>query len=213
MQRVVEVYANCRSYVDSGTVTAKCLSADGKEVDGGAEAARSFSTVFVRPNRFRFEFQGFRDGKAWRYLIWANGHEVATAWDLNPRQGKPESLDSALFVATGVTEGSSTEIPGLLRPRRRAPAEPPEWKRLADEAVEGVSCFRVQSRIRAVNLEDRSPFEVVRTYWVEKKTFLVRRVQVRVEVAKDLRVETTTVLTPSLNQEVPAHRLQFGAPE
>ena len=51
LDRMAKAYATCATYRDTGTVRVSHLS-------GGVEVSseRPFSTAFVRPDRFRFEF-------------------------------------------------------------------------------------------------------------------------------------------------------------
>ena len=86
---------------------------------------RPFATAFVRPDQFRFEFND-RDSvvkdpqgdRLSRYIIWSDGKEVQTWWDVKPGIEKPESLSLALGAAFGVSGGTSSTIAGLLMPEQ-----------------------------------------------------------------------------------------------
>src|SRR5262245_47646435 len=64
LTKVEEVYAACRSYQDSGTAVMKDLSPDSKD----AEETASFTTAFVRPGSFRFDYQYRGGDKEEHYL-------------------------------------------------------------------------------------------------------------------------------------------------
>ncbi len=116
LDRMEKTYGNCKSYSDSGVVKTVYISAEGKRT-----RERPFITAFVRPDRFRFEYRKDEEGdpkRETRYIVWRNGQEVETWWDVRPGFAKPESLNMALAGATGVSGGSAHRIPALLLPLR-----------------------------------------------------------------------------------------------
>ncbi len=84
LDRMAKVYANCKSYRDSGVVKTLFLQDNGKRT-----VEKPFTTAFERSGRFRFEYrQGLSTTN--RYIIWSNGKEnldlvVPEAW--NPKDG------------------------------------------------------------------------------------------------------------------------------
>lgn len=213
MQRVAEVYAKCRSYRDSGSLTTKFVSADEKKVEGESDRPRTFTTAFVRPDRFRFEYKADRAEKPWRLIIWANGKDVREHWNLDSKKKKPASLDFALSVATGVTEFASTEITSLLMPKGRPGVKDATWKRLEDAALGDLKCLRIQERRPLVNLEDGTPFDLIRTYWVKKSSFLVHQAVIRMEFPKGERAVTTIKLSPAMDRKLLAKHLEDAVPD
>ena len=213
LRKVEEVYAICNSYSDTGVVVTQLISTDGKKSEEKPENA-TFTTTFVRPNSFRFEYRYRHKDKGKRYIIWAKGKEVRTWWDADrQREGKPESLISALKVATGVTYDASTAIPRLLladpkATRRLANGEPDQ---LADSTVNDKECTRIRRKYQAVNFEDGSLFDVLDVYWVEKTTFLVRRIEREMTTPKHA-FRTTITYTPKINEDIPAKAFEFNPP-
>src|SRR5436309_3249582 len=61
LQRMAQTYAACNSYQDSGSVVTVFRSRGGERT-----TTRPITTAFVRPDRFRFEFQDSLDGQTWR---------------------------------------------------------------------------------------------------------------------------------------------------
>ena len=88
LRGVEKVYATCKSYRDSGTVASEELLAAGKQHD-----TAQFSTVFVRPDSFRFEYQRGADERKKRYIIWANGS--AALFPLSSRRPCASSTKTA----------------------------------------------------------------------------------------------------------------------
>ena len=95
LERVANVYAKCKSYRDSGVVKTVFIWTDRKRT-----VEKPFTTAFVRPDRFRFEYKN----KARRYIVWRKGNDVQTWWDVTPGTKKPKSLALAL-----TREGSGLE--------------------------------------------------------------------------------------------------------
>src|SRR5262245_59747489 len=111
---LAEVYASCMTYRDTGCVVTCFIRPDGHSHTN----VQPFATAFVRPNRFRFEnLYRFNEQSEWdRDILWADGSEVRTWWDVRGRVERPESLHLALAAATGVSGGSAHTIPALLAP-------------------------------------------------------------------------------------------------
>src|SRR5882672_2574145 len=87
--RMAKTYAECKSYRDSGVVKTVFIQADGKRT-----VEKPFTTAFVRPDRFRFEYREKRGGgREPHYVVWRQGEEVQVLTDLKPGVEKMESLD------------------------------------------------------------------------------------------------------------------------
>src|SRR3954462_9452053 len=77
LDRMAEAYGGCKSYHDSGVVKTVFVQATGNRT-----VERPFTTAFVRPDRFRFEYKEKPDGAPERrYVVWRRGKEVQTWWD------------------------------------------------------------------------------------------------------------------------------------
>ncbi len=212
--RMERTYRNCRSYRDSGDVRSSGVT------DGGRfSTERPFATVFVRPGRFRFEFTdtGLGDRSS-KYIVWVDGDTLRSWWDAKPGVRRPESLQQALDVASGISGGSSLRVPGMLMPEVVGSGPllvAPE--RIDDADDRGVACLRVRGKSRAtpytinmgerlLNVKDESI-----TLWIDRATFLLRKVE-QDRTYDTYRERTTTTYTPELDVEIPASQLAFGAP-
>jgi len=195
-----KAYTDCKSYRDSGSVKTLFIDNGGNRTD-----EKPFTTAFVRPDRFRFEYKEpqAKGRQQMRFIIWSNGKEVETWWDVKPGIDKPESLALALGGAAGVSGNSSLNIPQLLLPdkmgwRRLALTNP---KRAKDDKLDKAECFRVEGKYVG------NPI----TLWIDKKSYLVRRID---EQAKfdNFRTERTTTYDPIIDKEITEKMLEFDPP-
>ena len=192
--RMAEEYAKCKSYRDSGVVKTVFIMTDRKRI-----VEKPFTTAFVRPDRFRFEYKD----KGRRYIIWRKGNDIQTWWDVTPGIKKPESLEGALEAATGVSSRSTITVPIMLIPdefRGRRLTNITEAERIEDAKFDEVDCFRIQGSVG-------SPM----TIWVDKKTFLLRRIDSQTKF-DDFRTEQTTTYEPVINGKIPDKMLKFDPP-
>jgi len=216
-RKVETVYASCRTYRDTGQAIQVFRNAHGQVQGLGDRKPRKITTAFARPDKFRFEFDEDRGGKLIRNLIWMEGRSLKTWWDLRPGVQTPESLRFALGAAAGVTESSSVTIPPLLLPeslnRPHALSEGPgELSMLEDEAIGPHPCHRLRRRYEAVNFQTRKNFEVVDTYWIDAKTYAIRRVVKEMQLDEGRSVGTLE-LEPEFDVELPVAALTFDPPE
>ena len=199
IDRMAKAYTDCKSYRDSGAVRTLFVMANGNRT-----TERPFTTAFVRPDRFRFEYQE-NDGATQprRYIIWCNGKDVQTWWDVRPGIEKPESLGLALAGATGVSGGSAHTIPSLLLPGNLGAslAVITDAKRTEDGKLEKVECFRVKGNY------GRQPI----TIWIDKKSYLVRQIDEQ-RTFDTFRTEQTTTYDPTINEKIADEMLKFDPP-
>jgi hypothetical protein len=198
VERMAKVYAACKSYRDAGSVKTLFV-----ENGGNRTVEKPFTTAFVRLDRFRFEYRETVGNRPLRFLIWSNGKEVQTWWDAKPGIDKAKSLEVALGGAAGVSANASLNIPQLLLPdrmgwRRLALTNP---KRAADGKLDQVECYRVEGQYGGHPI----------TLWIEKKSYLVRRID---EQAKfdTFRTEQTTTYDPTIDEPIPDQLLAFDPP-
>ena len=202
LDRMAKRYANCKSYRDSGVVKSVLIF----PVIGKQITEKPFTTAFVRPDRFRFEFKAMVSGGEHRYFVWQGGNDVKTWWDLKSGVEKVESLGLALAGPTGISGGSAHTIPALLLPREvpgRRLTDLTEPKRVADAKIDNVDCFVIDG------LFGDRPM----TLWIDKRTFLVRRIAERDKLDFLTRVETTTTYDPIIDDVVPDEKLAFDFPQ
>ena len=212
---MARVYRNCRSYRDRGEVRGVL------RVEGGrAGSSRPFSTAFVRPDRFRFEFTDSGLGeRTSTYVVWTEGSDVHGWWDAQPGVRAMESLKEALGTASGISGGSSTRVPALLLPRQVGEGPPlATADRLDDANDRGVACFRIKGRPRAVPYTVTVGSRVLTvqeetvTLWIARGTFLLRKVEERKDYGSYTQ-ETVTTYEPEIDVEIPPDELTFSPPK
>jgi outer membrane lipoprotein-sorting protein len=201
LDRMAKAYANCKSYRDSGIVRTVFFEATGIHT-----RERRFATAFVRTDRFRFEYEEkLLDGRDFRCIVWRKGKDVQTWWSVDSALDKPGSLDSAVAQIAGVSAGSAHTIPTLLLPNDitgRRLTDIIEAKRAKDAKLGKVDCFRIDGDFVA-----GTPM----TIWIDKKTFLVRRIDSQHKLDK-IRAEETTTYDPVFDKEIPDKNLRFDPP-
>src|SRR5713101_189671 len=201
LDRMAKAYAGCKSYHDSGVVKTVLI-----EATGNRTVEKPFTTAFVRPDRFRFEFKSNEvDGQERRYIVWRKGKEVQTWWDLKLGVEKPESLFLALAGAAGVSGPSAHTVPAMLLPKEvegRRLMDMTEAKRIDDVKLDKVDCFRIEGKFGG------NPT----TLWIDQKKFLVWRIDAQ-QKFDDFRTETTTTYDPAIDEEVPDKKLEFDPPK
>jgi len=111
-QNMEQVYADCTSYYDSGVVKTIFFQAEGERT-----TEKPFTTAFVRPDCFRFEYtEQTNYGQEHRYIVWREGASVKSWWSFRPGIETLASLLLALALGTGISGGSAHTIPALLLP-------------------------------------------------------------------------------------------------
>jgi hypothetical protein len=203
---MADVYKGCGSYSDSGVVKTVFFSKHGRRVD-----ETPFTTAFVRPDRFRFEYSSkfpWPGAEPQRYIVWADGKDVRSWWDLQPGVKKEDSLRLAVATATGVSSGSAHTIPNLLMPRGIGGWSVVELRhpeRIADAMVDDVSCYRVQGRRKD---SDSEPI----TLWISKRTLLIHQIY-ELDRFPEFRTETTTTYHPRVGLVLDKSKLLFNPPQ
>jgi outer membrane lipoprotein-sorting protein len=143
LDRMVNAYAECKSYQDSGQVQTVFIQANGRRTD-----KKPFATAFLRPDRFRFEYKSIKaGGDEARHIIWRQGSDIQTWWDIRPGVERPSSLEFAVSAAQGVSSGASGKIPRLLMPNELGGVYRlglANIKRISDETLDSVECFRIE---------------------------------------------------------------------
>jgi hypothetical protein len=192
-ERVAELYAACASYSDTGRY--RSLHESG-----------AFTTAFVRPDHFRFEYEGYVwDSIPDRSLIWRDGREGTDgglaefrsrfAIDEHEGVGDREEEEEVTRLPLGeyLPRTMQRAIPALLLPgevRDDAFDVPGGLRRLADarlDGQEGQECHRIAGETR--------------TLWIDRRTFLVRRIT---------EPGAVTSFEPILNGEVTEEMLRPG---
>jgi hypothetical protein len=213
--KMEKTYATCQSYRDQGEVREISMT------DGGQFGSdQPFVTAFVRPGHFRFQFTDRGLGeRSSNYIVWCDGAEVRTWWDARPGVRQPSSLGAALDAAAGISGGASVRVPGMLLPDAVG-AGPPlvDLVRIDDGDDRGVLCFRLRGKSqptpytlkmghRQVTVKDEAL-----TLWIDRATFLLRKVE-QARTFETYHSVTTTTYTPEIDVPMREGELAFGAPQ
>jgi outer membrane lipoprotein-sorting protein len=158
IEQMAKVYRTCASYADTGAYR-----------DGNGSG--TFTTAFVRPDRFRFEYEStFFAIFPERYLVWRDGGQAMyRSKGLLTNDGERMSLGDAVASATGVTYGTAHVIPALLLPEEVGGltlGELSGLRRLPDAMLDGSRCYQITGEWA----------NETTTVWIDQRTFLVRRI-------------------------------------
>ena len=202
--RTAQVYRISKTYIDSGTVQTVYRNKS-REWTGKTR----FKTAYIAPFDFRFE-SNMRDlpGVEAHFIAWRDRDAVKAWYNLNPEiENDITSIQSALDTGAGISRDSSGMIPGLIFPGMKLGGDVVRLTsavRLADMDIDGFDCFQVQG-FRWPNTGRPT------TVWIDKQSFLIRRVYEEQEIKGDLS-KTTWFYEPAINVPVDAKALRFGRP-
>jgi hypothetical protein len=223
IDRSIAVYANCNSYVDEGEVKTIFYQSNGSRT-----VIKPFTTAFVRPSDFRFEYQELRNQAVWsRYIIWQDAEGVKTWWSIRPGVESPASLAMALAAATGVSSSASFTIPTLLMPETRIGNQLKSLtalKLLSDQEINGRPAYQIQGAVT----KNPSHIDVVDarngpvTFWLDKESLLIVKIfrtvafpdapaRGNMPAVTAFETETTTTYRPKINTGAEG-KLAFNAP-
>ena len=198
LDRMVRAYADCKTYRDTGVVKTVFIEANGTRT-----VEKPFTTAMVRPDRFRFEYKETGNQRN-RYIIWSSGKDVKTWWGIKPGIKMSDSLELALAGATGVSGGSAHTIPAMFLPDKVSGLKLTEItgaKRAEDGKLDNVECYRIEGKFLD------SPY----TLWIDKKLYLVRRIDEQ-QTFDGFRTEDTTTYDPVIDAEIEDKMLDFAPP-
>ena len=202
VERMASAYASCHSYVDEGEVRTVFLEQSGRRTQ-----VKPFSTAFVRPSDFRFEYKSRRGENEWdTYVIWRGAETVKIRWSIRPDVESPKDLFFALGGAAGVSGLASVTVPALLMPelaRGSRIKSLSELRFTGEEEVNGGKAYRV---------EGLDPLKNAVTIWVDEGSMLLVKVYEKRKFEK-FETETTTTYKPQVNVEVTQEKLAFNPPE
>jgi len=210
LARMAEVYAGCKSYRDTGTVKSTAVKDTfNRSIDG------TFTTAFIRPDRFRFEFKGTMGTRLpsgevrsveMHYIAWRKGQEISTWYNRRPGIEKAESLSMAIAAVAGISGGSATINAEMLLPEELKGSvlltDMTEVTRIGDAVVNEVDCYCITGK-----WVDRAT-----TIWIDRKTFLVRGIIWKADAGDGMTIESTTSWEPAIGKEISEDELDFKAP-
>ncbi|HEX4826088.1 MAG TPA: hypothetical protein VFV19_17450 [Candidatus Polarisedimenticolaceae bacterium] len=202
LEATAHAYAGCATYHDSGKIT---VAFEGES--GSIATTTSFTTEFVRPDRFRFECAGSSlKGSPFHFIVWRDGHGTHHWSSRVPGVRSDVTFEAGVESAAtpSVSNGASAMIPSLL-----LSGEVESWglakmesMSLGAEAAFGHECFKVSGKF-ATN---------ERTLWIDKKSLLIRRVEELI-VSETTRTRRTVDFEPAFNEKIDDAKLAPGVPE
>jgi len=201
MAKMEQTYAACRTYSDRGLVKQDYFNLDGTKTQ---TRELPFTTVFVRPDRFRFEFQNPARKTDECYIVWQNGQEIKVWWDVQPVIQKETSLAQALAGATGVSGGSAHTVPAMLLPKTAGTTwlrRLTQLKRLPDAKIENTVCYRIQGGLKSRDT----------ILWIDHTRFLLLKLE-ETKQFRNFRTEDVTTYAPRLDEPLSDAQLAFQLP-
>jgi len=202
LTKMLAAYQACKSYRDTGEVTNK-RDAEGMSLEG----KHTFSTAFVRPDRFRFESKGnmFGRGPDRDHVIWAvdGAIRIWATGDAAAREHK--TIGESLYRFLGTSGGSAGLAPRLLIGEHNwmhLPNHLRSPKLLAEEKIGGVLCYKIQGQPHGGEKRDRH------TVRIDNKSYLIRKM---VEKASKLGT-TTMTYKPEIDVDIADDAFTFAPP-
>ncbi len=201
MLKSEKVYANCKSYKDNGLMRSTFTDKDRgrKHIENMV-----FSTVYIRPEKFRFEFAVMKKNKPERqYIIWKKNQTVKSYWEVNRRERTHKLLSSALYIACGVSHSLSLHISNLLIPEVNKGRlltridDPLLITEKKDES--GITCYVIDGNME---INDRT------LVWVQKETFLISKIEEYFE-KNNYEVSRVTAYDPQVNIKIQKKCFKF----
>jgi hypothetical protein len=210
LNKAALLYEQCQSYQDDGKMSSWFIS-----IPLSFRTWIDFKTVFNRPNQFRFEYResGLDDKSC---VVWRQGSEVQTWWWIHDKVEKTDDLSCAIAGATGVSGGTSHNIPSLLLPKEikgHKLTQSTDAYRISDRAYLGTPCYRIQTvRYNKVEKnEDKAsqPSGNKTTYWINQQTFAILKIE-EVTSFPWFMVRAQTTYSPKFNQPLSPDLFKFG---
>jgi len=199
---MVQTYERCKNYSDSGVT--KTVFTSQNQPTFTREV--SFTTAFVRPDRFRSEYQSKIDiGFPHRYIVWRQGAEVQSWWDIEPGVHSEPSLGRALARATGASGIAAHTVPVLLMAEEVGGSSLKDLReptRLEDAKIGEVLCFRIHGKYAGEPV----------TLWIDPATFLMRRIDSGHNF-DDFCTEESTTYEAMVNNRISDEKLAFAPPK
>mgnify|MGYP001096355021 CR=1 FL=1 len=210
LAKTFKTYAEAKSYEDEGEVVQVFIEQILIQPTGKWTVKRPFSTRFVRPKLYRYEFserKGDGEDERTRYVIWSDAAPGRSKhwWTIQP-EIKVDSLETSIGGAAGVSGGSSLTIPALLMPdaiKGNILAMLKDLKPAVEEVVDGVACVKIEGNFAGIYQQ---------TIWIDKKTALVRKLYHTFKIP-NATVQQTTTYKPRINVDIAPKEFEFTPPK
>jgi len=196
LDRMVSVYASCKSYLDKGRVKQVFPGARGRVV------MKPFTTAFVRPSHFRFEFSEDNEITSQQFVAWRDIKSIRSWWSIQRETKNHETLGEPLRNATGISATSAIVVPSMLFQNLGDTHRVQQMTDLSfgtEEKVNGRPAYCIQGKDW---LKDSV------TIWIDKETFLLVKLFER-KRSGGSEVDLTITYEPQINVEVPPGKLAF----
>lgn len=221
LQKTAEVYATCTSYRDFGTVQEEGASLSRILL---LESPLRFSTVFVRPDRFRFHYSKHSLISSQWVTVWMNGKRIE-AWEgrKNAVANEYDGISTPLWAYKGTSSLSSYAIPKLLLSEHVSGGLMTNYLNpfaCGYEVVEGRSCLRIvgsdpvsipTNPFSAIGEPGESwtyePERITTTIWIDTETYLIMKIGIHSE---RLNLRHTIRYRPELNPKISARELELN---
>lgn len=199
LDKMVAVYVSCSSYVDKGQVKTTFF-----ENSGPRTTKRPFSTAFVRPSRFCFEFEDRGiDDRARHFIVWRDESAIKSWWTIKPETRTFETLSQALAGATGVSGGSAINVPSMLMGDLQ---DTHRIQTLTKLILRGED--QLGDRM-AYWIEGRDWRNGLLAIWIDKESFLLLKINEKNKL-RDVVSESTTTYQPRINVKIEPAELGFN---
>lgn len=169
LRQMKNAYADCSTYRDQGEVVV--VFDPGKP--NSFTQVQLFFTLFIRPDRFRFEFRARRrtTEPSWkRDAIVACGPSVAKYSNWHEKESC-DSVHLAIAAFTGVSNSSANTVPTMLMPKPIRAVD-----RSSSYPCSVVGKEEINAELCDI-VEQRGPFDSQRRLWIVRETRLLRRVE------------------------------------
>lgn len=209
LQKTRDAYLSLKSYADRGTVVV--------EYGHGSMDTHTFATYFNRaPRHFLLEFH--KQGGD-QYMIWGDPDAFHTWWKTTDVQyDYPNPNNIPALSLSGLNSGwTSTKIPTLLYGKSALAAA---MLTMADpvldepEDVDRRQCYRITGRASDTYAATGKEVNLHRvTVWIDRESFLVRRMREEWKTRPGETSRTTTNFEPQPNPKIDEARFRFAPPE
>lgn len=181
MFSLAEAYSTCQTYEDRGLVR----HFEQEDVESYRHRI-AFKTLYSAPNKAYFEWVerplGNPESAPYRVnAFWSDGEKSCLQFFSHESEKQVPSLDYAVAASAGLSKGSSVHVFGYLleslRLKMRTLVRLQEVERLADERVDGISCFHLHGR--AANGSEEN-------LYIDQENFLLRRARICIVIKPGL---------------------------
>ena len=199
VQKMAAQYAGAKSYQDEGLVQVIRPEGSAPRV----EALNAFKTYYVRPNRFRFEWESNSwVGRQPGSILWSDGKDTFSyhAWG---KLERVESIGTAIGYAAGISTGAAEMVTALLMDDIGGFrfTEMKNISLLREEEFEGELCFVVRGY---------HPSGTPIHLWISKKDFLLRKER---EKGEDGNLYEDIRRIVKFNEQISEQKFQFSPPK